>query len=232
VQLVGPSLAYRPASNNTWWTEYLQFIGQNSSVPDQYTYHVEGEPDDPTNDPEQSSEDLKTLLAEYGLPVNQININEYGAKPEQQPAGAAWFISRLERNDIIGLRGNWASGFQLHDYLANLLAKPGAGTSSYNMNGTGYWPNGEWQVYKYYVNMTASPPRPAMEARESRSSAARVSWSACIRLRSKTLVPWDCQLPDLSTSTHIVSTTQAASTAMSRRRLTWACRATRIVGIR
>ncbi|KAJ9608904.1 hypothetical protein H2200_006675 [Cladophialophora chaetospira] len=153
VQLVGPSLAYRPATNNTWWTNFLSFVGPNSSVPDQYTWHVEGEPDDPTNDPEQSSADLKALLATYSLPEKQFNINEYGTRPEQQPAGAAWFISRLERNNLIGLRGNWASAGELHDYLANLLGKPGANTTAYNINGTGYWPNGEWQVYNYYVNM-------------------------------------------------------------------------------
>lgn len=51
---------------------------------------------------------------------------------------------------MIGL-GGWA----LHDFLASLLSKPGAGTSSYSKTGTGYFPVGTYQVYKYYnLNMT------------------------------------------------------------------------------
>ncbi|KIW14275.1 hypothetical protein PV08_07057 [Exophiala spinifera] len=155
VPLVGPSLAYQPQTNNTWWTNFLSFVAQNSSIPDQWTWHVEGQAWNSVDDPEQSSANLKDMLATYGLPEHQFNINEYATRPEQQPAGAAWFISRLERNNIVGLRGNWASAGELHDYLANLLGKPGANTTAYSINGTGYWPNGEWQVYRYYAtNMT------------------------------------------------------------------------------
>ena len=52
-------------------------------------------------------------------------------------------------------RGNWLSGYALHDYLASLLGKPHANTPQYNPKQAGYWPNGEWQLYKYYhQNMT------------------------------------------------------------------------------
>lgn len=69
-----------------------------------------------------------------------------------EPGGGAWYISRLERLNIHGLRGNWEGGWELHDYLASLLGKPGAGTSDYDEFGTSYWPNGEWRVYQYYVS--------------------------------------------------------------------------------
>lgn len=57
----------------------------------------------------------------------------------------------MERVDAIGLRGNWLSGTQLHDFLASLLSK----TDPTDPTGTGYFPNGDYQVYKYYnLNMT------------------------------------------------------------------------------
>jgi hypothetical protein len=71
------------------------------------------------------------------------------------PSGAAWWISRLERYNCLGLRGNWLSSWALHDYMASLLGKPNAGTSAYSPTAGGYWLNGEWQVYHYYhANMT------------------------------------------------------------------------------
>jgi len=61
----------------------------------------------------------------------------------------------MERVNAIALRGNWLSGFELHDLMASLISKPTAGTTSYNATGVGYFPNGDWQVYKYYnQNMT------------------------------------------------------------------------------
>jgi hypothetical protein len=53
----------------------------------------------------------------------------------QSPGGGAWFMGRLERAGADGLRGNWASGRNLHDYEANLLTKNSAGQ---------YLPLGEW----------------------------------------------------------------------------------------
>jgi hypothetical protein len=64
-------------------------------------------------------------------------------------------LPRLERINAYGLRGNWLSGWALHDFMASLLSKPNAGTSSYSETGTGYFPVGDYQVYKYYnLNMT------------------------------------------------------------------------------
>lgn len=125
---------------------------QNDSIPDVFTWHAEQF--DPTNvfgDPQEAAASLTSMLKNHSLPIKPFCINEYGAPAEQQPGGAAWFISRLERLNIPGLRGNWANGNQLHDYLANLLSKPGANTPQYSATGEGYFANGEWRVYQYYA---------------------------------------------------------------------------------
>jgi len=76
---------------------------------------------------------------------------------QQVPAGSAWWISQLERINAHGLRGNWLSGFALHDFMASLLGKPHANTPDYVPTQAGYWPNGDWQLYKYYAtNMTGT----------------------------------------------------------------------------
>lgn len=150
VLLLGPTLANSPDASNTWWTNYLSFVKANDSIPDQYVWHIEG-----GGDLEVDQAAFSSLLTTYGLTSKTINIDEYATYPEQVPSGAAWWISRLERYNAFGLRGNWLSGWSLHDFLASLLGKPNAGTSSYSETATGYWPNGEWQVYHYYhTNMT------------------------------------------------------------------------------
>jgi hypothetical protein len=74
---------------------------------------------------------------------------------EQCPAGSGWWISQVERINAHGLRGNWLGGDRLHDFMASLASKPNATTSSYNYTGTGYFPNGDYQVYKFYnLDMT------------------------------------------------------------------------------
>lgn len=96
---------------------------------------------------------LLSLQAAFNLPPRLVNINEYGTFDEEVPAGSAWWISQLERINAYGLRGNWLSGFALHDFMASLLSKPGA-QSDYSNTSTGYFPNGDYQVYKYYnLNM-------------------------------------------------------------------------------
>lgn len=96
---------------------------------------------------------LYGLLQTYNLPNRPLNMDEYAVFDEECPAGAAWWISQLERVNSIGLRGNWLSGTQLHDFLASLLSKP----DPTNPTSAGYSPNGEYQVYKYYnLNMTGN----------------------------------------------------------------------------
>ncbi|KAF4501007.1 glycoside hydrolase family 39 [Fusarium agapanthi] len=81
-------------------------------------------------------------IRKYTLPERAININEYASYDgEQNPAGAVFYISQFERHDSHGLRTNWASQGQLHDFLDNLLVKN---------SGRDYSPAGEWHVYQYY----------------------------------------------------------------------------------
>ena len=156
VPLLGPTLAEAPDYNITWWTNWLAFICTNDSIPDQYVWHLEGNINTLDDDLATNVPILNDLLANYSLPSRPINIDEYATYPEQNPAGAAWWISRLERYNAHGLRGNWLSSYELHDFMASLLYKPNSTvTGNYSANGTGYWPNGEYQVYKYYAtNMT------------------------------------------------------------------------------
>ncbi|KAH8658848.1 glycoside hydrolase family 39 protein [Tricladium varicosporioides] len=150
-KLIGPAFAGSPDASNSWWTNYLSFVKTNASVPDEYVWHMEGG----GGDMGTAYGNLNSLLKTYGLPMKPINIDEYATYPEQVPAGTAWWISQLERVNAVGLRGNWLSGNQLHDFLASLLGKPNADTSSYSATAGGYWPNGDFQVYKYYnQNMT------------------------------------------------------------------------------
>jgi hypothetical protein len=152
VEISGPSLANRPVSDNTWWTNWLDAIAGNNTVPEQYSYHLEGDTSDWNNDLQNTNGTLTALLETYNLPDRQININEYANYGEQVPAGAAWWISRLERYNAFGLRGNWLSGWSLHDLMANLLTKK---TDPSDYNATDYAPAPEYQVYKYYnLNMT------------------------------------------------------------------------------
>lgn len=112
-----------------------------------YVWHLEGNSADINDDLQTNIANLNTMLSAAGLPTNPaINIDEYGNVNEQVPAGAAWWISRLERYNARGLRGNWLGGAALHDFMASLLGKPNAGTGSYNPTAGGYWPNGEYQV--------------------------------------------------------------------------------------
>ncbi|KAK0385958.1 hypothetical protein NLU13_7133 [Sarocladium strictum] len=148
VLLVGPSSASQPNGGNTFWQDWLQTVVSNNVIPDQYTWH--DEPGDVAND----IANLQPLLVKYGAPNRTININEYAVESQQVSTGAAWWIARLERYDAHGLRGNWLGGCQLHDFMASLLGK--SNTSSCT-SATGYYGNGEFQVYKYYnQNMTGS----------------------------------------------------------------------------
>lgn len=152
IQITGPSTAGQPEDGYTWFTNWLSTIAGNNTIPDQYSYHLEGSPSSPSDDLQNTNASLNALLDQYKLPQRQVNINEYATSDEQRPAGAAWWISRLERYDTLGLRGNWLSGTTLHDLMANLLTKK---NNPEDYAATDYLPTGEWQVYAYYNrNMT------------------------------------------------------------------------------
>ncbi|ETI28108.1 hypothetical protein G647_00557 [Cladophialophora carrionii CBS 160.54] len=154
ILISGPTLTNLPMANNTWWTSWLEAVSGNNTVPDQYVYHLEGGVHEPGNDLVYANQSLAALLAQYGLPDRPSNINEYATSAEQRPAGAAWWISRLERYNAIGLRRNWLGDTELHDLMANLLTKF---DDPANYTATDYAPAAEFQVYKYYAtNMTGN----------------------------------------------------------------------------
>jgi hypothetical protein len=152
MRIDGPSFAYQPEPTSTWYRNWMSAIAGNDTIPDQYVLHLLGGRLSPVNDLQNAQPTFQALLAEYNLPDRQINVNEYATTIEQRPAGAAWWISRLERYNAIGLRANWLSGTTLHDLMANLLTKE---ADPQDYLATDYVPTGEYQVYKYYVqNMT------------------------------------------------------------------------------
>ncbi|MER6569064.1 RICIN domain-containing protein [Streptomyces sp. NPDC001093] len=140
--IVGPSMAGQPTSSNSWWTTYLNYVKANNVAPDIYSWH-----DEPA-DPVPGVAGANSTLAAAGLTnTRPYQINEYAALSQQNPGGGAWFIGRLERAGADGLRGNWASGTNLHDYEANLLTKNSSGQ---------YLPLGEWFMYRYYGSQTGN----------------------------------------------------------------------------
>nr|UYL90302.1 glycoside hydrolase 5 [Talaromyces funiculosus] len=150
VLLSGPASAGEPLATNTWWKAWASYVASNDSIPDQYAWHMEGGGGDLLS----AQAGLQHWLSTYDLPSKPININEYAIFSEQVPAGSAWWIAQLERINAHGLRGNWLSGYALHDFMASLVSKPDA-TSDYSATATGYFTNGDYQVYKYYYqNMT------------------------------------------------------------------------------
>ncbi|MFE8950513.1 RICIN domain-containing protein [Streptomyces sp. NPDC007856] len=140
--IVGPSIAHQPTSSNSWWTTYLNYVKANNVAPDIYSWH--SEPADPVS----GASSANSTLAAAGLTnTRPYQINEYGALSQQNPAGGGWYIGRLERAGVDGLRGNWASGTALHDDLANLLTKNSLGQ---------YLPLGEWFMYRYYGSQSGN----------------------------------------------------------------------------
>lgn len=89
-------MALRPQASNAWWTSWLQAVAAANTIPDQYTYHLEGGVDAADNDPQFTNASLRGLLQQYGLPERQVCINEYALFEQMLPSGYAWWISRLE----------------------------------------------------------------------------------------------------------------------------------------
>lgn len=142
--IIGPSLAWVPHPNDAWWSEFMRYIVANNVVPDQYTLHILGPSDDPNNDMQWTSFAMDQFYRTTGAPRRPYSVNEYiNSGDERQNAANAWHIARLERYDASGLRANWLSTGELHDFLAELVYRPNANSA--------YQPNGAWQMYKYYA---------------------------------------------------------------------------------
>ncbi|CAH0052002.1 unnamed protein product [Clonostachys solani] len=140
VKISGPSSAHSPHVDSENWRAWLSGVSAGNAVPDIYSWHQIGAWE---REPDTTVPALKSLLAEYNLPERPIDVNEYAWPDEQNPANSAYYLAQLERHDIRGLRANWGGGPTLHDYMGYLIWN----------NGNGYFPNGEWQLYKYYGSM-------------------------------------------------------------------------------
>jgi hypothetical protein len=139
--IVGPSSAGQP-NTGSWWSAYMSYVKSNNVVPDIWSWH------DEPGDPVSGANAMNSLLSSYGLTnTRPFQINEYATLDMQNPGGGAWFIGRLERAGADGLRGNWASGTQLHNDEANLLTQNSSGQ---------YLPLGEWFTYRYYGSQTGN----------------------------------------------------------------------------
>lgn len=199
VLLSGPASAGEPLTSNSWWQAWASFVASNGSVPDQYAWHMEGGGGDLLS----AYGGLVATQKQYGLASKPVNINEYGVYDEQVPAGSAWWIAQLERINAHGLRGNWLSGSQLHDFLASLLSKPANPDSSsgYSATAAGYYPNGDYQVYKYYnLNMTGHRvgTTPSSDLKlEAYATVGSTSAIVLVGVRVATGT-WTLQLDDLS----------------------------------
>lgn len=138
--ITGPSSADASDRRSGWWNDFVMFVAETKTVPDQWSWHLIGS----GINVRQSRAELDHFVQQHNLPpIKEANINEYGkAEGEQNAAGAAYFIGQFDRAEVPGLRSNWASFEQLQDLMSNLLVKQQDGT---------YLPTGEWFVYNYFV---------------------------------------------------------------------------------
>lgn len=150
--IVGPSTSRSPQSSPLW-PVFLDYAKANNVLPNIYAWH------NLPGDPVASTRAADSMLAARGITSTMRHqINEYASTSEQTPADGAWYITRLERAGVVGLRANWALGLQLNDLQAKLLVK----------TGTQYLPTGEWWMYRYYGSQTGSivstTPSPTYDA--------------------------------------------------------------------
>ena len=138
--IVGPSTAGEPSETDEWWNAYLDFVAANDVVPDVMSWHEIGGRAH-GQDPVASRSAVERMLAARGLRVRGYQVNEYAEASQQNPGQSAWFVARLERARVDGLRANWGMGSELHDNLAGLLAH----------GPDGYAPLGDWFTYHSYT---------------------------------------------------------------------------------
>jgi hypothetical protein len=146
--IVGPSSSCEPSETSAWWTAYLDSIRDHAAVPDIVSWHeIEGLPHG--QDAVASRVAAESMLAERGLEGRPFQINEYGAPDQQNPGQSAWYLARLERSQIDGLRANWGSGQGLHDTLAGLVVRTGQGYSAL----------ADWFTYRAYASQVGQTVR-------------------------------------------------------------------------
>jgi hypothetical protein len=130
----GPSLA---SGVGSWFNAFLDYTKANKVIPDYVGWHEAGGGGDPVND----AKNARAALSNRGMNVSSLDISEYGSGSEQNPGHSAWFIARLERAHVDGLRSNWGGGSGLYSTMAGLV------TNSWQ-------PNAQWWVYKRYADQT------------------------------------------------------------------------------
>jgi len=122
----------------------MPYIVANNVVPDQYTWHLLGSASNANVDLQANVVTMNNFYSQYNAPSRLYSINEYiNAGEDRMNAANAWHMARLERYNATGLRANWLSRGELHDFLAELVYRPNAQSA--------YQPNGAWQMYKYYA---------------------------------------------------------------------------------
>ncbi|KAJ5758215.1 glycoside hydrolase family 39 protein [Penicillium nucicola] len=136
-----PSAANSPSEDSDNWNQLFAAVAANDVVPDRYSWHQIG---DWQREPDVTVPSLTALRAVHFLPERPIDVNEYAWPSEQNPANSVYYISQFERWGIRALRANWGGGSDLHNYMANLIWTTSEGV---------YYPNGDWQAYKYYGSM-------------------------------------------------------------------------------
>lgn len=130
----GPSVA---SGVGGWFNAFLDYVKTNDVVPNYAGWHEAGGGGDPVND----AKNARSALSSRGMNAMGLDISEYGSGSEQNPGHSAWFIARLERADVDGLRSNWGGGNGLYSTMAALVTNSWQPTSQ-------YW------VYKRYADQT------------------------------------------------------------------------------
>jgi hypothetical protein len=130
----GPSLA---SGVGGWFNAFLDYVKTNNVIPDYLGWHEAGGGGDPVSDARAA----RSALSTRSVDVSRLDISEYGSSSEQNPGHSAWFIARLERAGVAGLRSNWGGGSGLYSTLGGLV------TASWQ-------PNGQWWIYKRYADQT------------------------------------------------------------------------------
>lgn len=139
--IVGPSTASEPSETSDWWNSFMDYVAAHDVVPDVLSWHEIGGRDH-GQDPVASRAAAEAMLATRRLRVQAFQVNEYAEPKQQNPGQSAWFLARMERARVDGLRANWGSGSELHDNLAGLLARTEAG----------HVPLADWFTYRAYAS--------------------------------------------------------------------------------
>lgn len=130
----GPSLA---SGVGGWFNAFADYVKANDVVPNYVGWHEAGGGGDPVAD----ATNARSALSRRGLDAANLDISEYGSTSEQTPGHSAWFIARLERAGVDGLRSNWGGGAGLYATMGGLS--------------TSRWqPNGQWWIYKRYAEQS------------------------------------------------------------------------------